>query len=76
MTIKEFIDAGYQVTVKYNNRTFWSADVNLRTINTNNEDFVAYITPLPKTPAPTPLTNTLFGNPHIKTVRKNALLGV
>lgn len=46
MTIQEFIDRGYQITVKYNNRTFWRAIVNPHTINTNQEDFVAFEDPI------------------------------
>lgn len=42
MTIKEFINRGYQITVKYNNRTFWSAIVDPHTINNDQEDFVAF----------------------------------
>lgn len=46
MTIQEFIDRGYQITVKYNNRTFWRAIVNPHTINTDQEDFVAFEDPI------------------------------
>lgn len=66
MTIKEFIDAGYQVTVKYNNRTFWSADVNLRTINTNNEDFVAYNHPVAEDSGPDTIDEYIIWGPTHK----------
>lgn len=46
MTIQEFIDRGYQITVKYSNRTFWSATVDPHTINTDQEDFVAFEDPI------------------------------
>lgn len=46
MTIQEFIDRGYQITVKYSNRTFWSATVDPHTINTDQEDFIAFEDPI------------------------------
>lgn len=46
MTIQEFINRGYQITVKYNNRTFWRAIVNPHTIDTDQEDFVAFEDPI------------------------------
>lgn len=46
MTIQEFIDRGYQITVKYNNRTFWRAIVVPHTITTDEEDFVAFEDPI------------------------------
>lgn len=46
MTIQEFIDRGYQITVKYSNQTFWSATVDPHTINTDQEDFVAFENPI------------------------------
>ena len=52
MTIKEFTDAGYQITVKYSNRTFWSATVDPHTINTDEEDFVAFTDPVAEDSGP------------------------
>lgn len=52
MTIKEFIDAGYQITVKYSNHTFWSATVDPHTINTDEEDFAAFTNPVAEDSGP------------------------
>lgn len=63
MTIKEFIDAGYQITVKYNNRTFWSATVDPHTINTDEEDFAAFTDPVAEDSGPDTIDEYIIWGP-------------
>ena len=66
MTIKEFIDAGYQITVKYSNRTFWSATVDTNTINTDEEDFVAFTDPVAEDSGPDTIDEYTIWGPKQK----------
>lgn len=63
MTIKEFIDAGYQITVKYSNRTFWSATVDPHTINTDEEDFAAFTDPVAEDSGPDTIDEYIIWGP-------------
>lgn len=63
MTITEFIDAGYQITVKYSNRTFWSATVDPHTINTDEEDFAAFTDPVAEDSGPDTIDEYIIWGP-------------
>lgn len=63
MTIKKFIDAGYQITVKYSNRTFWSATVDPHTINTDEEDFAAFTDPVAEDSGPDTIDEYIIWGP-------------
>ena len=63
MTIKDFIDAGYQITVKYSNRTFWSATVDPHTINTNEEDVAAFTNPVAEDSGPDTIDEYIIWGP-------------
>lgn len=64
MTIKEFIKAGYTVTVKYNNRTFWEANVRLDDIGKLPENGLYFDHPIANDAGPDTIEQYLIWGPE------------